>query len=90
MHLMKANHLIRIFNKWFMQFYQPSHQFMYTVPKFLITLLLNTLNICPTLNTRNQDCNIRKRQVKHSLITLFAYSKDKRYISHWLIHINYI
>jgi hypothetical protein len=27
-----------------MQFYQPSHQFMYTVPNFLTTLVLNTLN----------------------------------------------
>ena len=32
--------------------------------KFLTTQVLNTLNICPFLNTRDQDNNINKWQVK--------------------------
>ena len=27
-------------------------------PNFLTTLVLNTLNVCPSLNMRDQDCNI--------------------------------
>jgi len=33
-------------------------------PNFLTTLVLNTLNVCPSLNTRDQDCNKNKWQVK--------------------------
>jgi hypothetical protein len=61
--VIKANHSIKTCNKWVMPFYQPSHQFMYTVPNFLTTLELNTLNLCPSLNMTDQDCYINKRQV---------------------------
>jgi hypothetical protein len=33
-------------------------------PNFITTLVLNTLNRCPSLNTRDQDFNTNKRQVK--------------------------
>jgi hypothetical protein len=33
-------------------------------PNFLTTLVLNTLNLCPSLIMRDQDCNINKWQVK--------------------------
>ena len=47
-----------------MQFYQPSHHFTYILElNFLTTLVLNT-NVCPSLNTTDQDCNINKQQVK--------------------------
>jgi len=54
----------------------------------LTTLLLNTLNVCPSLNMTDQDCNINKWQVKlhitflnHCLHTADRQT-DKRYISH--------
>ena len=56
-----------------MLFYQPSHHFMLLGPNFLTTLVLNTLNLCSSLNMRDKDCNINKRQVKLHITFLNHY-----------------
>ena len=64
-HLMKANQSIKTSIKSIMAFYQPSSHFMHILgPKILTTLVLNTLNFCPSLNSRYQDCNKNKCLVK--------------------------
>jgi hypothetical protein len=53
-------------------------------PTFLTTPVLNTLNLCPSLNMTDHNCNLIKQQVKiHTLITMLTYirQKHKRYIS---------
>ena len=50
-------------------------------PNVLTTLVLNTLNVCPSLNMRDQDCNTNKGKsvyILRSVITMFAYSRQKK------------
>jgi len=72
-HMIKANHSIKTCNKLVVQFYQPSHYFMYIGVQLFTTLLLNTLNLCPSLNMTDQDCNINKQQVKPHITFLNHY-----------------
>jgi len=53
--------------------------------KFLTTVVVNTLKLCPSLITKDQDSSINKQQVKiHALITMSAYmrQKEERHFSH--------
>jgi hypothetical protein len=52
-----------------MQFHQPSHHFVYITAQ-----LFHTFNLCPSLNTTDQDCNIHEWQVKLHITFLNHYN----------------
>ena len=66
---------IKTCNKWVMQFYQPSHHFMYEYIRAQLShyTVVKHPQSLSFLNTTDQDCNINKRQVKLCITFLNHY-----------------